>query len=699
MKTFDFIRHLEIRSTSYRFGFLFLLILLGFSTNTKIFAQDVIRVTGRVISKEEGKPLLGVNVVDVQSERQLTTTDEDGRFAINVHSDATLMFSMVGAEAVRVKLKNRTFLEIRMAKFDIELGEATITAKRVKDEVRPEATDIEVIGNYLHIKTRVRVPREMFGGNCRLVVQPILNNVTQSKLQLMRPMVYDAKKYHRTQERMYSMDLTAGDPLAAYITIKSDTLREKGRTNDIIGYRDSIYVENIKDEYSCDVYMAMENYNRIFYRDTTIIARGTVNPLRFLDYSFSSKQVSDTAYYPKPELQLRDSKGEINLHFPIGKATLDLNEAQNAAEMEKLNAQLLSITQNKDFTLRAFSILGTASPDGVYKSNLNLANRRMQTALNYILSQLDEKTRQRMTVNSQATVAPWDAVEELLRKDSLYEEADAIRNIIEKTSSRDRQSALIRNLPFYRQLLLNTYLPRLRRVDYQMNYSIFRALNLEEIKELYTKDYRQLSRYEYFRLFRSEPNTDIREKYIRQALEIYPSFMIAANDLQEILINRNASDPELLKPFAGEKAPTALNINHVIASIDNGRFSAADSIAEILPDTEETHLLKSIVGALNGRYAENYEAIAATSLHNNILMLLAMKRDEEALKLSAQLPEEEALAHYIRAICYNRAGMPVEAFYTLEKALEMDPSLKKTALIDGDVNDLLLENKKNRHEK
>ncbi len=637
---------------------------------------------------------MGVNVIDTQSERQLATTDEDGRFAINVHSDATLLFSMVGAESVRTKLKNRTFLEIKMPKFDIELGEATVTVKRIKDEVRPEATDIQVIGNYLHIKTRVRVPREMFAGNTRLVVQPILNNVTKNKLQLMRPMVYDAKKYHRTQERMYSMDLQSGDPLAAYITIKNDTLREKGRTNDIIGYQDSIYVDNVKDEYSCDVYMAMENYNRILYRDTTIIARGTVNPLRFLDYSFSSQQILDTAYYPKPELQLRDSKGEINLHFPIGKATLDLNDAHNAAEMHKLNEQLLAITQNKDFSLRAFSILGTASPDGTYNSNLNLAGRRMKTALDYILSQLDSETRQKMKVSSQAEVAPWSAVVEALRKDSLFEEANILSRIIEKNASRDRQSVLIRNLPFYKELLLGKYLPRLRRVDYQMNYSIFRTLTFDEIKELYAKDYRQLSRYEYFRLFRNEPNAETREKYIRQALEIYPSFMIAANDLQEILIGRGTPDPELLKPFAGEKAPIALNMNHIIACINCGRFGAADSIADILPNMEETYMLKSVVGALNGRFAENYEAIASTGVRNYILMLLDMKRDEEALKLSEQLPSEEALTHYIKAICYNRTGKPVEAFSSLEKALKMDPALRKTAMVDGDVNDLILDKQK-----
>lgn len=121
----------------------------------------------------------------------------------------------------------------------------------------------------------------MFSHDTRLVVQPVLNNVTQGKLSLMRPMVYDAKEYNQTQDRLYSFnmaDSASGDPLAKYVTIKTAAMREKGRTNDIIGYNDSVYVDNVKDEYSCDVYMAIEDYTHILYRDTTIIARGTVNP-------------------------------------------------------------------------------------------------------------------------------------------------------------------------------------------------------------------------------------------------------------------------------------------------------------------------------------------------------------------------------------------------------------------------------------
>lgn len=670
------------------------MVLMGFLTFSPAMADKVIRVTGKVISKEKRTALMGVNVVDNKTERLLATTDEDGRFATNVLEGSTLRFTMVGAQPKTVRIKKLTYIEVELDEHDIELGEASVVVERIKDKVMPEPTDIEIIGNYFHIKTRVRVPREMFSNDTRLVVQPILNNVTKNKLIAMRPMVYDAREYNQTQTRMYDFDLEGGDPLAAFITVKSDSTREKDRKNDIIGYRDSVYIEDVRDEFTCDVYMAIENYNRILYRDTTIIARGTVNPLRFLDYRFDGTFITDTTYYPKSEMQLRDSKGEINLRFPIGKSTLDLTNPQNASELDKMNAQLQSIATSRDATLRAFSILGTASPDGRYSSNLSLAGKRIQSALSFIVGRLDAETRRTMEVSSDAKVASWNDVIALMRKDSAYAEAEQVEAIVKRYGNQDVQSRQMRRLPFYTSLLEGKYLPQLRRVEYQMNYSIFRQLTIDEIKALYNTDYRQLSRYEFFRLYRAEENTERREILIRQALEIYPSFMVAASDLQSILITRGEGDPDLLVPFAGKKAPAQLNVNHAIALIGAGRYATADSIAQFIPESGDTRLLKSVIATLNGDYSDdNFKVIAETGVRNEVLVLLAMKRNEEALTRSEALPEDEALSHYIKAICLNRAEKPVEAYDALKKAFEMDPALEKVAYIDGDVNDLILDKK------
>lgn len=654
-------------------------------------SAQVIRVTGKVISKEKGTPLLGVNVVDAKEDRLLATTDADGRFAVNTYENGTLRFTIMGAKPLTMRIKGRKNLDIELEEKSIDLGEATVKAERITDEIMVEPTVIEIVGNWAIIPIRVRIPNRMMSRDTRLVLQPVVDNATTKQLLLGTPMVYDAREYHWTQDRMYDFDMEGQDPLAKYVTVKSRETKEEGKRNDIIGRNDSIYLEDPRQQFRCDTYVAIEDYRRIVYRDTTTIAQGTIYPLRFLDYSFGASEITDTAYYPKAELQLRDSKGDIKLQFPIGKYALDLSNPQNQQELSALNAQLKSIETSKESTLRAFSITGTASPDGRYASNLNLAERRMRSALNYIVGQLSSSTRRNLEVSSHAAVAPWSDVVALMRRDSLDEQADQIEEITERYKNKDEQSKRIRRLPFYSSLLEGKYLPSLRRVQYEMNYSIYRFLTLDEIRALHDKDYRQLSRYEFFRLYRGENDKARREEYIRQALEIYPSFMVAANDLQALLIERNEPDAKLLEPFAGKDAPATLNVNHTIALLDAGRFAAADTVAQFIPSTEETRLLKAVTGALNGEYKENFQTIASTGLRNEVLMLLAMKDNEKALTRAQELPKDEAISHYILAICYNRTNHPSEAFDALKRSFQLDPSLKEIAPLDGDVNSLLLD--------
>ena len=493
-----------------------------------VSAQNVVRVTGQVIAKGDNEPLSGVNITDASSKHAYAVTDLDGKFAFNAFNGTTLRFSMVGFNPRNVKLKNgQTNLNVRLEESDVALGEVLVQTKRITDKIMPEQTDINIKGNYLYVSTRVRVPREMFRQDTRLVVQPILNNVTRGKLSLMRPLIYDAKEYHRTQDRLYNFnmnDTVSGDPLASYVTVKSPSLREKGRTNDIIGYNDSVYVDNVKDEYSCDVYMAIEDYTHILYRDTTIIARGTVNPLRWLDYSFAAQKLSDPRFLPKPEKQLRDSRGEVKLRFPIGKWTFNADDPQNAAEVEKLRQQIDLIAQQKDATLQSLDMTGCSSPDGKYTWNLKLAQKRINAVLSHMRGAVPENLRHDMTFSSKANVAGWAEVSRLLRADGHEEEAQQVDNIISRIPNDiHRQWYAILRLPSYKSLIEKEYLPRLRRVEYTMHYAIFRQLTADEINELYEKDYRQLTRFEFYKLYNAEDDVTRREKILRQALEVYPS--------------------------------------------------------------------------------------------------------------------------------------------------------------------------------
>lgn len=669
-------------------------VLLLFVTSLGALAQsEIIRVTGKVVDSKKGEPLGFVNVTDMETKRLVAQTNVDGRFSVNVHANTTLRFSMIGAEVMSVKLRGRDSLMVQMIMTDVALGTVETVAKRVVNRVIVEPTPMEIVGNTVYFKNVVGVPSKMFGHNRRLVAQRVFKNKTRKQTVIMRPLVYDAVEYNQTQDRLYSFDMKGknGDPLAPFVLIKNDTLRDKKVDHrDSFMYMDSLYVKNPDDDFQAVTLLAIEDYNRIVFRDTLVTSKGKINPMRWLDYSFGASEITDEALYPKAIPQLRDSRGNIDLRFPIGKAAFDPEEAHNAAEISKLKAQIQDIAATRDATVQALSINGTSSPDGRYASNLTLARRRMDYAISYFRSQMPEKLRSGMKFSSNASVAPWSEVAKLLRADSLEEEADKVEAVM-KLYKGDAVSQKMKRLPFYSKLLLNKYLPMLRSVGYTMSYSIYRNLTLDEIKDLYKKDYRKLSDYEFFKLYRSEENDAQREKYLRQALEVSPSFMIAANDLAALLIKHNKPDADVLRKFAGEKAPEVVNRNQMVALLANHEYQAADSLAAYVPATAENRLLLAVSGAFMGDYEANYDAIAPTGLRNEVVLLLAMKKNEVASEKSKMLTDDDAVTHYIKAICLHRSNdtnIAAEANRELKKALELDPELIEIAEGDADLNEL-----------
>lgn len=671
-----------------------LTVLLLFVTSLGALAQsEIIRVTGKVVDSKKGEPLGFVNVTDMETKRLVAQTNVDGRFSVNVHANTTLRFSMIGAEVMSVKLRGRDSLMVQMIMTDVALGTVETVAKRVVNRVIVEPTPMEIVGNTVYFKNVVGVPSKMFGHNRRLVAQRVFKNKTRKQTVIMRPLVYDAVEYNQTQDRLYSFDMKGkeGDPLAPFVLIKNDTLRDKKVDHrDSFMYMDSLYVKNPDDDFQAVTLLAIEDYNRIVFRDTLVTSKGKINPMRWLDYSFGASEITDEALYPKAIPQLRDSRGNIDLRFPIGKAAFDPEEAHNAAEISKLKAQIQDIAATRDATVQALSINGTSSPDGRYASNLTLARRRMEYAISYFRSQMPENLRSGMKFSSNASVAPWSEVAKLLRADSLEEEADKVEAVM-KLYKGDAVSQKMKRLPFYSKLLLNKYLPMLRSVGYTMSYSIYRNLTLDEIKDLYKKDYRKLSDYEFFKLYRSEENDAQREKYLRQALEVSPSFMIAANDLAALLIKHDKPDADVLRKFAGEKAPEVVNRNQMVALLANHEYQAADSLAAYVPATAENRLLLAVSGAFMGDYEANYDAIAPTGLRNEVVLLLAMKKNEVALEKSKMLTDDDAVTHYIKAICLHRSNdtnIAAEANRELKKALELDPELIEIAEGDADLNEL-----------
>lgn len=646
-----------------------------------------INIHGTVTIQGTNEPAAGVTIFNAASNKLLGVTGEEGRYNITADSEWELIFSSMSCDEHREQINGRLEINVGLMPQANELEEIVVMAKAGKPTLVTEPTDLDLDGNILRLKTKVKIPPKLFSSNVRMIIQPAIYNVTRKHVSYLNPVVYDGWRYAVTQERMYDWD-AAKDTLNAYQQVKH-TSRKAENTVYLI---DSLFVENPKDDFMCCVLSSLENYNRIIYADTFEIARGTVNPLRFLEYSLDPMTMNEEKFLPTPEVELRDANGEMHLLFPVGKSNLDLALGNNGAEMESLLGEFRTIENDPDMALKSFAIYGSASPEGRYESNKNLAQARMRSAMETVLQNIDPSLKRNADISSEASVASWEEVVTMLRADGADDEADKVQSVIDRYANVDNRSVAMTRLPFYRSLLVEKYLPRLRRVNYRIVTSRYRPLTDEEIAELYLSNPSGLSKYQFYRYY-STLEGEAREKALRQAVKSHPDFVVAATDLSEIMLARQENPMEVLEPFFSDpkkwnKLPISTRYNMGVACLDSMRYTLADSILSTIPDSPETHKAKIYCTALNGRYREVLQEINQDSPLNEVLLLLALKDNAHAWERAKTLGDS-AVEEYVKAVAANRLDNYMEAIVHLENALSLDPSLKEVAKVDGDIVDLL----------
>jgi hypothetical protein len=654
-------------------------------------------VQGKITDIATGEAIAAVNVIE--DGYVVAYSDIDGNYSCTVPRNAELIFYSGQYEEITVKVDNRQIINVQMQVLSIELAEAVITATFANTTVYVAPTDLQIVGDHFVLKTNVRIPSKKFDSNSRFIFQPTLYNATLKDTSYFRPVVIDGENYQINQQRYFSFD-SSKDKLADFVVTN-----ELNKTDYIYSYKDSLYVAptDIDHDYRSDCYIGINGLFRketaviggkVDYSDTLVIAKGTVNPLRFIEYNIDPQEITDTALIPKPELKLLMDAGVSKINFVLGKAKVDEKDPESVQNINSIKDKLQTIVNNPFATLKSIEIVGYASPEGTYKQNLSLANARTQLILKELAASLDPAVAKYVDLTSKSVVQPWSEVANMLR-DSEPDLAEYIDGLVYRFSdSHDHIIPHMRKHSKYRSVLLKETLPSLRKVEYTLNYSEFRKLKDFEIWDRYNAKTEEISRYEYWRLIDTAPDSLTRYSLITESLEKYPNFTYVANDLAVKLIKQDSLNLEILKPSLGRKAPDEVIYNQALMALGSREVAMADSLARLLPTNDASAYLKSVTAALAGDYERAYPQFASRGGLNEILLLLCMERNATALSKCNELmtlPEysQNAKFWYIHAVCANRNEDIFTAMISLETALALDPSLEETARLDSDAMDVI----------
>ena len=659
-------------------------------------AQDI-RIQGKITDIATGEPIAAVNIID--DGYVIAYSDIDGNYSCTVARDAELIFYSGQHEEVKIKVNNRQIINVQMQMLTIEISEAVVTASFGNTTVYVEPSDLQLVGDHFILKTNVRIPRKQFDLNSRFIFQPVLYDATLKDSTYFRPVVIDGFNYHINQQRYFSFD-GSKDRLADYVVTN-----ELSQNDNIYSYKDSLYVDpkNVNNDFRSDCYIAI---NGLFkrdssrpgakkdYEDTLLIAKGTVNPLRFIEYNIDPQELTDTNLIPKPEMKLLMDAGVSKINFVLGKAKVDENDAESVQNIQSIKQKIQAILNNEFATLKSIEIVGYASPEGSYKQNLSLAKARTDLILKELAASLDPSVAKFVELTSESVVEPWSKVATMLRETD-PELAAYIDDLVYKyADTHDKIIPHMRNHKKYRTFLLKEILPSLRKVEYTLNYSEFRKLKDHEIWDRYNAKTEEISRYEYWRLIDTAPDSLTRYSLISEGLEKYPNFTYVANDLAIQLIKQDSVNLEILKPSLGRRAPEPVIYNQALMALGAREVAMADSLSRLLPMNDTTAYLKSITAALAGDYEAAYPQLASRGGLNEVLLLLCMERNANALAKCNDLMatgdyNDNAKFWYVHAVCANRTEDIFTAMTSLEMALMLDPSLEETARLDSDAMDII----------
>jgi len=656
-------------------------------------AQDISIVSGKILNKPEGrKPepfpvservyIFAFNTIAAAQDaiKQLENGEmvmpdaqeiagADGYYEIRVAENGALVIR-VAMKTLLEEVKYRSEISLNVDG-GIQMDEVEVLGIATKPTPKPVAG--KIVGGKLIVDNSVNIPSNYGAPNKRLIMQPyVIDCTTEEVVKYIDPTVMDGAEYDLTQDRRMAFDLN-NDALAKFIN-------RRRRLNDErfdISIRDSVPVPDPQRTYSVLAKVIIADYTHETYSDEWKLTTCKIKrPMQFLEYSFDDYALDPHQYPEKPRTEVRDTKGNISLIFLVSKAELDTNEPENEVQMNKLRNDLMEIINGEDTKLKEFKIMGVSSPEGGYHSNLALAKRRTDFALRQIVSMIPANKWARVYKHpTEARVATWSEVADLLEQDTLMNEAAEVRAIVEKYNSQDAQFAAIRKLPFYETAIKNTF-PRLRTVQYEYKHEINRALNPEEIVDRYYNDpnyqegKKQFTRYEYWHLFQKIKDPKELEKIYRRAYNETMAYNakgkkvpwnLAANGLAMSLLKRDTFDVNILMPLIDYTRPvntidqfndgitiikTEINPENIVANqlamfIRANNFEDASILADKLPNNDKFKMVKAFANCLGGYYdyrgaantkeqeerKNTFELVRNSSPMNNVVMCMAMETD------------------------------------------------------------------------
>ena len=386
-----------------------------------------------------------------------------------------------------------------------------------------------------------------------------------------------------------------------------------------------------------------------------------------------------------------EQKQEANIKFLINQARVRTSELSSVSIQQLVEILKEINDMQEERALQSIEVSAYASPDGDYKFNEKLAEKRQDASSKYLKKEL-KKIKMDAEVNTKFTAEDWAGFQELVSKSNLQDK-EVILRVLSMYQDPEEREQQIRNMSSVFTEIAEGILPELRRARLIVNYEVIGRSD-EQILAQFTEDASKLSVEEL--LYGGNvlvQDAATRKQWYEKTTKLYPNDYRAYNNLAQMAImegNTTVAQNWLQKAKnVNAKAPEA-NANLAILALKSGDVAKAEVL---MGQASGSDTYNEILGNLNiakGNYTQAQKNLSNTTTNSAALAQILNKDYNAAKKTLAAIKTPDATTSYLKAVAAARTNDTAAVKANLKAAITSDSSLKARA-----ANDIEFANYKN----
>ena len=425
---------------------------------------------------------------------------------------------------------------------------------------------------------------------------------------------------------------------------------------------------------------------------------------------------SGTAFLLAPHNYKAEFIGRTaTLYFDLNSAVMNWSNPNNKTKAAKDSINEFINFMNNDFIIDRVVISGWASPEGEETNNQGLSERRFQVGkkwfgdkFNAYLKDYAKRNNIKMKdlqkpvfeyVNN-AKGEDWDGFEAAIENSNIAQK-NQILNVVRSQSSNEMREQKIREMTDIYPEIADAILPPLRRAEIQMvckKHDTYTDAELIRLVQANPDDFSVNERL-YAASVATEMNVKegiykslINNKKTENDWRAYNN--LGAMKLNDYYQSGNQNDLEDALNYLQKAAALSPNNgiilnNMAIADYLSGDLAAAQTNFEASANASVQPVSQNYnIGALsilNGDYSKAAQLMANQSCDYNTALVQLLQKDYNAAKATLDcITDVDAKTAYLKAVLAARMKVEEDVYSNLTTAINLDPSLKKTAKRDAE---------------